>query len=153
MSIALFVLPFIFNKDIVLYATLPLLHFLAVYFFLLNFPGLVESLHSRPLYIEDLEIASLGSSTPDRSFRTTYSIVMNFILAVLFAGITEYVVLNDIRKKPVVEALGIIGGNLGLYYKLQDCIGSIIIYLCYNSKIKALSQTKESSIKIAINQV
>ena len=135
---ALFALPFIFQKDTLLYTTLPLFYFLGLYFLLLNFPGLVESLHRRPLHLEDLEMARLGTTTPDRTFQNMYSIVMNFFLAALFAGLTEYIVLNDIREKSIVEALGIIGGNLGLYYKIQGWVGGVMIYICHKCKLRAI---------------
>ncbi len=141
----LFALPFIFEKDLLLYTTIPLFYFLGLYFFLLNFPGLVESLHKRPLYMEDLEIARLGAATPDRTFQHIYSIVMNFILAALFAGLTEYVILNDVREKPIVEALGVIGGNLGLYYKIQNTVGGIMICICHKYKLRKLRRLEAAT--------
>lgn len=140
----LFALPFIFQKDLLLITTLPLFYFLGLYFFLLNFPGIAESTHKRPLYIEDLEIARLDASTPDRTFQHIYSIIMNFLLAALFAGLTEYVILNDIREKPLVEALGIIGGNLGLYYKIQNNLGNMMIWICHKYKLRRLRQLESS---------
>ena len=128
-----------------LYTTIPLFYFLGLYFFLLNFPGLAESLHKRPLYMEDLEIARLGAATPDRTFQHIYSIVMNFILAALFAGLTEYVILNDIREKPIVEALGVIGGNLGLYYKIQGTVGGIMIWICHKYKLRRLRRLEAAT--------
>ncbi len=141
----LFALPFIFEKDLLLYTTIPLFYFLGLYFFLLNFPGLVESLHKRPLYMEVLEIARLGAATPDRTFQHIYSIVMNFILAALFAGLTEYVILNDVREKPIVEALGVIGGNLGLYYKIQNTVGGIMICICHKYKLRKLRRLEAAT--------
>lgn len=150
---ALFALPFIFQKDLLLYTTLPLFYFLGLYFFLLNFPGLAESLHRRPLHLEDLEMARLGSATPDRTFQHIYSIVMNFILAALFAGLTEYIILNNIREKPIVEALGIIGGNLGLYYKLQGWVGGVMICICHKCKMRALRQRQESVARVELPEI
>ena len=147
---ALFVLPFIFEKDL-LYTTLPLLYFLALYFFLLNFPGIAESLHRKPLYLEDLEIARLDSGTPDNSFQRIYSIIMNFLLAVLFAGLAEYIILQDIKDKPIVEVAAIIGGNLGLYYKIQGIMGKIMIGLCHLAKMKELRRREIIGIEIIDN--
>ena len=141
----LFALPFIFEKDLLLYTTLPLFYFLGLYFFLLNFPGLAESMHKKPLYMEDLEIARLGVATPDRRFQHIYSIIMNFLLAAVFAGLAEYVILNNVRKKPIVEALGIIGGNLGLYYKIQSNLGGVMIWICHKYKLRRINQLEDET--------
>lgn len=146
----LFALPFIFEKDLLLYTTLPLFYFLGLYFFLLNFPGLAESLHKRPLYLEDLEIARLGTATPDRTFQNIYSIIMNFLLAALFAGLAEYIILNDIREKPIVEAFGVIGGNLGLYYKIQTTLGKVMIWICHKYKLRRLHRLEEAKQEIEL---
>ena len=95
--------------------------------------------------MEVLEIARLGAATPDRTFQHIYSIVMNFILAALFAGLTEYVILNDVREKPIVEALGVIGGNLGLYYKIQNTVGGIMICICHKYKLRKLRRLEAAT--------
>ena len=141
----LFALPFIFEKDLLLYTTIPLFYFLGMYFFLLNFPGIAETLHRRPLYIEDLEIARLGAPAPDRTFQHIYSIVMNFILAALFAALAEYVILQNVHERPLVEAMGVVGGNLGLYYKLQTALGRIMICICHKYKMRRLRLLQETS--------
>ena len=140
---ALFAMPFIFRQDLLLFTTLPLFYFLGLYFFLLNFPGIAESLHRRPLHLEDLEIVRLETSTPDLTFQYIYNILMNFLLSVLFAGIVEYVVFQDIRTKSVMEALGIIGGNLGIYYKTQTIMGKFMIWLCHKYKLKRMHELEE----------
>jgi len=143
-SAGLFALPFIFEKDLLVYTTLPLFYFLGIYFFLLNFPGLAESMHKRPLYIEDLEIARIGVDTPDRRFQHVYSIIMNFLLAAVFAGLAEYMILNNVREKTIVEALGVIGGNLGLYYKIQSNLGRVMIGICHKYKLRSLNQLEDN---------
>lgn len=130
----LFATPFIVEKELLLYTTLPLCYFGALYFFLLNFPGVAESMHKKPLYLEDLELERRGTNTPDLTFRYIYNIIMNFLLAALFAGISEYVILQPIRKKPIIEIAAIIGGNLTLYYKIQGIIGKVILTMCYYCK-------------------
>ena len=147
-SAALLVLPFIFKRDLMLFTTLPLVYFLASYFFLINFPGIVESLHKRPLYIEDLEVSDITSESSNLLFRHIYSIIMNFLLAFLFAGLSEYIILQNIREKPVVEVVAIIGGNLGLYYKIQDIIGKIMLSLCHYIKTSEIKRQRSNSIEI-----
>lgn len=129
----LFVVPFVFEKDSLLVTTMPLSYFLGLYFFLINFPGISESIHTRPLYIEDLK---MEESNHSEKFQKIYTILMNFLLASLFAGLAEYMIIQNILDKPLIEALGIIGGNLGIYYKLQRTIGGIMIALCHKYQKK-----------------
>ena len=136
----LFAIPFIVEKDLLLYTTLPLCYFGALYFCLLNFPGVAESMHKRPLYLEDLELERRGTNTPDLTFQYIYSIIMNFLLAALFSGLSEYVILQPIREKPVIEIAAIIGGNLALYYKMQGIIGNVILTLCHYCKTRITSR-------------
>lgn len=111
---------------------------------LINFPSISESLNQKPLYLEDLEILQEESETPDRTFRRTYLIVMNFILAVLFAGIAEYVILQGVHDKPVVEIVAIVGGNLSIYYEAQSFIGRLIIWICHKCKENRIRRLSES---------
>jgi hypothetical protein len=116
-----------------LYVTVPIFYFTGSYFLLLNFPGIVERLHRRPLYLEDLEIVSVTQEN-NKTFQVIYSIVMNFLLAVLFAALTEYMLLQDIASKPIVEVAAILGGTLGLYYKVQGITGKLLICICHQYK-------------------
>ena len=100
--------------------------------------------------MEDLELARLGSTTPDHTFQNIYSIIMNFLLAVLFAGLSEYVILQPISRKPIIEIAAIIGGNLSLYYKTQRIIGKVMIWVCHHYKIKTIERRSENEVEITV---
>ena len=134
-----FALPFILTRDLMLYVTVPIFYFTGSYFILLNFPSIAERLHQRPLYLEDLEIVSVTQDN-NQTFQIIYSIVMNFLLAVLFAGLTEYMLLQNVASKPIVEVAAILGGTLGLYYKVQGMTGKLLIFICHRYKTYELNR-------------
>jgi len=68
------------------------------------------------------------------TFRSIYTFVMSFILALLFAGIAEYSIIKGIRDKPVIEVIGTIGGCFSIYMKAQDTVGKQLLQLCHHMK-------------------
>lgn len=140
-SSGLFIVPFIVD-DFMIYYTFPLCYFFGAYFFFLNFPRIAEVLHQKPLYLEDLAIAQGGML--DRKFQGWYSIAMNFILALLFSSFAEYVIIQGIRKKPIVEIMAIVGGNISLYMKTQNVVGKFLIMMCHCMKEEEIIKRKLS---------
>jgi hypothetical protein len=128
-----------------MYVSVPTFYFIGLYIVLVNFPVIAESLHQKPLYLEDLEILQEESEVPDQTFRRAYRLLMNFILAALFAAIAEYVILQGVHNKSVVEVVAIVGGNLSVYYETQSFIGRLIIWMCHRCKQNRLRHLSESS--------
>jgi len=128
-------LPCVFREELMNYYTFPIFYFFGSYFFFLNFPIIGEILHGKPVYIEDL-ILSTEEKVDDDSFKKSYAVIMNFILAVLFAIFSEYIIIQGVRDKPVIEIFAIIGGNWSLYMKAQNTIGKILLDFCYCMKSK-----------------
>lgn len=126
-------LPCIFRDELMNFYSIPVFYFFGSYFFFLNFPYIGEILHGKPIYIEDLIVVDTNSEI-DHSFKKIYTVIMNFILAVLFSLFSEYILIKGIEEKPIVEILGIIGGNINLYMKAQNTVGKILLQLCYNMK-------------------
>ena len=122
----LFALPFIFKENL-MFATVPLFYFLGVYFILLNFPKITESLNKKPLYIEDLKDEIYGYN---QKFYKAYVVLMNFMLAAVFSGLAEYIIVKGVRNKPVAEIFAVIGGNISLYLKIQNSGSKIILKIC-----------------------
>ena len=122
----LFALPFIFKENL-MFATVPLFYFLGLYFILLNFPKITESINKKPLYIEDLKDEIYGYN---KKFYKAYVVLMNFILAAVFSGLAEYIIVKGIRNKPVAEIFAVIGGNISLYLKIQNSGSKIILKIC-----------------------
>lgn len=128
----LMILPCVFREQLMNYITFPIFYFWGSYFVFLNFPSISYTLHSKPTYINDLVI-----NTDNEKFKTIYTVIMNFILALLFSVFAEYLIIQGVDNRPVIEVLGIIGGNLGLYVKAQGIVGKILLVICYNMKEKA----------------
>ena len=134
---ALFAIPIFLKKELMNYYSLPVFYFFGSYFFFINFPIIGEILHGKPTYIEDLVLSSShDGDIDDHSFKKIYSVLMNFILAVLFAVFAEYIIIQGIRDKSVIEVLGIIGGNWSIYMKAADTFGKILLNICYCMKSK-----------------
>ena len=136
-------LPCIFRDELMNFYSIPVFYFFGSYFFFLNFPSIGEILHGKPIYVQDLIVNNDNSSVIDHSFKKTYTVLMNFILAVLFSLFSEYILIKGIEEKPVVEILGIVGGNISLYLKAQNTIGKILLKLCYSMKEDRKRQMSE----------
>lgn len=128
------------------YFVLPIFFFFGSYFFFLNFPSIAEKLHQQPLYLEDLVMARGGQL--DRTFQRWYSVIMNFILALLFAAFADYVILKGVRTMPVTQMLAIIGGNISLYMKTQDSVGKALLSIMH--MLKTSEEDKGPSIEIEL---
>ena len=124
LSAGLFVTPF-FVDELMNYYVLPVFYFVGSYFFFLNFPTIAEKLHQQPIYLEDLVLARGGKL--DYTFQQWYNVIMNLVLAVLFAAFADYVILKGVEDLPLTEMLAIIGGNISLYMKTQDSVGKTLV--------------------------
>jgi hypothetical protein len=129
---ALLVVPFLVPEVRTVF-WLPFFLLFPAYFFLLNFPSIAESLHTRPVYFEDLTIVARGIGG-DATFQKVYTILMNIILAIIFTGIAEYTVLKGFDDQSFAEILGTIGGNVAIFSSIQNYIGRKLISLCYTLK-------------------
>lgn len=130
-SVVFFVLPIIFKDLFLNIITIPLFYFFGSYFIFLNFPFISESLHKKPIYVEDLILRQPEIHENDITFQRLYSIIMNIVLAGLFSLFSEYVIIQGIHDKPILELLGIIGGNFTLYFKVQNSAGKVLLYVCH----------------------
>ena len=136
-SAFLLISPLIFPEQLVNYITLPIFYFFGMFFLLINFRQVGEFLYRKPIYLDDLvvEHRMIRLQNPtiftgiynDNTLQLTYGVVMNFILAFLFALFSEYIVVKDVRQLPIIEIFGIIGGNLSLYFRVQSIVGKVII--------------------------
>ncbi len=148
-----FMLPLILKNALMNYIAFPIFYFFGSYFVFLNFPSIGESLHGKPIYIEDLVIKT--NQIKDETFKKIYEIILNFILAILFAFFAEYIIIQGVKNKPIVEILAIIGGNLSLYMKSQDIIGNIILGICYcvKEKKEAIRKLSEDNKTTEMNEM
>jgi hypothetical protein len=152
-SAFLLISPLVFPDQLVNYITLPIFYFFGMFFLLINFRQVGEFLYRKPIYLEDLVVEQrmIRLQNPsiftgvynDNTLQLTYGVVMNFILAFLFALFSEYIVVKDVRQLPIIEIFGIIGGNLSLYFRIQSIVGKIIIKIFHIFK-KKLEKDREN---------
>jgi hypothetical protein len=123
----------------------PFFYFTASYIIFLNFPCISESMHRKPVYYEDLTINREG--VENNTFQRVYSIVMNFILAIIFSAVSEYVIIQGVDDKPLAEITAVVGGNIFLFVKIQDAVGKVLLYMCFYIKDnKRISDTLTDSM-------
>ena len=96
-------------------------------------------LHSRPIYYEDLRISD-DTNAPDDRFKLVYEMIMIFFLSILIGAMADYVYLNVYNLTPI-EFLGIVGGNLSVYLRIQNIVGKVLLKCCYF--IKHRQETRE----------
>jgi len=129
-------LPWIFKTELMNFYSFPIFYFFGTYLFFVNFPKLSQKFHEKPLYIEDLvlNIESEDGDINDYSVIQLYNVIMNCILSILFSVFAEYLIIQDIKSKSIIEICGVIGGNLSLYMKAQNTIGNILLEVCHTLK-------------------
>jgi len=132
------VLPFCVVELRVL-AWIALLYSLGSFMLLVNFPYFSTMLHSRPIYYEDLRISD-DTNAPDDRFKLVYEMIMIFFLSILIGAMADYVYLNVYNLTPI-EFLGIVGGNLSVYLRIQNIVGKLLLKCCYF--IKHRQETRE----------
>ena len=70
------------------------LYFLGSFCLLINFPSLSITLHSKPLYVEDL----IDERNDDR-FKMVYEVLMIFLMSTMIAGFAEYIFLRNLSDR------------------------------------------------------
>jgi len=140
-TLGLVIVPIINNEYTLNYLLVPICYFLASLIVFLNFPIIVEVLHSKPLYLENLT-----DNTPQLNrFKNSYKFVMNICLAIVVGGISEYVIIQGISSKPIVELFAIIGGNMALFMKIQHIVGKTLLYVCHCFKTREIRRLSDAS--------
>lgn len=152
-SAVCFALPVIIDE---LYSVLwlPMLYFTGAYGVFVNFPCIVEKLHATPVYFEDLAITEKGVHKD--TLQLVYNIIMSFVLALIFAGVADYVVLQGIESKPLAEVTAIVYANLALFMRIQNGIGSALMNVCNRLKdtevvadtLRRISKSQDTEIEI-----
>ena len=140
-GIALMVLPFcIIRMQQV--AWIALSYFMGSFFLLVNFPYFSIVLHSKPIYFEDLSINTENSI--DNRFKTIYETIMIVFLSILIAVFADYIYLNGFNVPPL-EFIGIIGGNISVYLRVQNIVGKGLLKCCFFFKKLEESKTDNAA--------
>lgn len=150
-SVVFLILPWCYDELLTVY-TFPIFYFFAPYFILINFPSFGEILHGKPTYVEDLVMDT--GTIDDHWFFRFYNNMMTLILSVLSSGFAFNFIIHNIHKRPIIEILAIIGGNLSLYNKVQNYIGKGLLFFCHSWKIHQLNEInkRKMSDEVELNQ-
>ena len=134
-----------------IYMTLTVFMFCWTFFH--KFPSFVLSGYKKPLYFEDLLVASpkyVNDFNPEqrKKFEMIFTHVMAFVCAVIIAGIFDYALHKiQIEDAQIVGLLGTMGGLYALYKKIKKYFGNkLLAYLC--KKKKSITNSNPEDIKI-----
>ena len=142
-ALSLIAFPFVYQNDLN-FIIVPVCFFISCLIIITNFPYIIELLYAKPLYIEDLNPDSIHTEHTIK-FRKTYYIAMNLCLSALFASISEYIIIQGINNKPVVEILAIVGGNIALFMKIQNFVGKFLLYICHCMKTREVRRLSDAT--------
>ena len=91
-----------------------------------RFPKIVQSLHSKPVYYEDLEDKfSLDSSIRNR-YQRIFTIIQTIFLAISLGIVADFVIYKSQEVNNYIELLGIIGGLLSILNDIMVQFGKIV---------------------------
>ena len=117
---------------------------ISTYIILLNFPIIVENVHSKPLYYNDLENNLAIDLYTKQKFQIIFISIIRVTLSLLVIGILYYYYdrFNETNLS-AVELFGILGGIYSLIFKIENVIGKSVLFLLnyfksfsiYNSSI------------------
>lgn len=101
---------------------------LGSYIILYHFPYFLKSMHTRPLYFEELENNEEIDKNLKKCFQDIFLKVINIVLAIVIGAIVDYAFyrFHD-SKLSWFEILGLIGGMLSLYRSAWDYIGRVLL--------------------------
>jgi hypothetical protein len=104
---------------------------ISVLIILWNVPRLALLIHRRPKYPEDLVLSSRYDKQTRYRFRRLYQLIMNCCLSILMVSCANYLLYRVPNDQPWLTTIGILGGVLFLYLRIQDATGEAILKLLY----------------------
>jgi hypothetical protein len=114
--------------------------FLAAYLFLLNFPCIIENIHTQPLYYQDL----YHEEEPHQLYQVYFLRITQVTMSVSVSSVVYYYYdqlhLTQLSK---LEILGVFGGYFSLLLKIERVIGNSILSLV--SRYKKAKQISGAS--------
>ena len=112
-----------------------------------NFPFMAKTLHTRPIYYEDLEdddeIDPEMITKFQRIFTNVISLLLSIVMAILF---DFWIFKQDEKNLTWRERLGISGGLLSIYWKVQSYAGSFLLSILINMKEKKQDNIKPTPL-------
>ena len=58
-------------------------------------------------------------------------------MSVMMGALADYMYIS-IGERPAIECLGIIGGNISVYLRVQNITGKVLLKICYYCKNREL---------------
>ena len=128
MLIPVLAIPPLFVEELrsVLYVTPSTI--LGSYVILYHCPYFLKSMHTKPLYFEELEDSEVIDRHLKKRFQEIFLKIINVILAFVMGGVVDYAFyrFHD-STLSWFEIMGLIGGMLSLYRSAWDHIGRILL--------------------------
>lgn len=98
------------------------------YVILYHCPYFLKSMHTKPLYFEDLEDNEAIRESLKRKFQDVFLKIINVLLAIIVGGLVDYFLYRFQRSSlSWFEILGLIGGMLSLYRTMWDYVGRFLL--------------------------
>lgn len=110
-----------------------------------NFPKLGAWLQTKPTYVEDLVI-DVNSKDIKYRFVKRYTLVTNFFLSGLVMFIIDYTIFQKYNTSNLhsFEMIGIIGGVISIYFKVQAIVGKLLLTVFYKMKRRGVKKINSS---------
>lgn len=115
---------------------------IATYALLLNFPSIVSSVHSRPLYYGDLIDDKYVDPTVRRRFQYLFIFILQITLTLISSGLIYYYydAMHESRLSNI-EMAGVVGGFVSLLLKIENVIGKVSLSLLNFWKSRIINST------------
>jgi hypothetical protein len=115
---------------------------LATYVILLNFPSVVQKVHSRPLYYDDLEDDRFVDPRIRKRFQFIFVCILQVTLTVIISCLIYYYydrLYNTNLSK--FEIFGVLGGSISLLLKIENVIGKVTLTIINMMKYRSTLDT------------
>jgi hypothetical protein len=101
---------------------------IVVYVFLLNFPMIVTSIHTRPIYYDDLEDSRYIDQTIKKRFQFIFIVILQITVTLIISSMIYYYYdqfhYTELSK---IEIFGVLGGFISLLLKIENMIGNSVL--------------------------
>lgn len=135
---------------------------IGTYIILLNFPSLVKSVHSRPLYYDDLEDIRFIDDSVRRRYQFVFILILQITFTIIISGLIYYYYNRfHLTTLSDMELFGVFGGCISLLLKIENNIGTAILNIINYIKNKSkkdislhaenIMKIRSTSLEIVIN--
>jgi len=141
------------------YIYLPLIMFCISFIIYWNFPILTTFTNSKPLYYEDLFIASNGfeiieiNSDVKRKFECAFEWSLIFTNSLFTAALADYWLYQTGSNESYVEIIGVTGGILKIFQSINHMNGSVILMITRYMINREILQNASNLPNIQLNEI